>query len=501
MANKFSELPDGPSGIADNDIFARSVWSGTIWQSLKLTGSQLKALFATATQGAKADSAVQPEDLGSAAFEAANSFATTAQGALADTAVQPEDLGSAAFESATEFAPAAHVGSGGTAHALATESTAGFMSAADKVKANLSGLGQPDLYLDFASELYQQRAGYVWTAKTFADLVTLSRVGGGGRFNASGLYEWQASGPRFDHDPATFAAKGLVIEGQSTNLFLYSEQLNNTIWGKLGSSISENATTSPDGTTSADKLIESATTGAHYVQQTVTTVNGQVAISWFVKAAERSFVQLRAQEDGAFKARAVFNLSLGTVVSADSGTATIRNCGDGWYRISLALTSAGSSTFQGQLWIFQTASTSSYSGDGVSGVYTWGAQIEMGTKLSSYIPTTSSAVTRSADYAEIQAGPKTIIMDHNVASGLPLLATGSNDLLTSAGVGRSILTMDDDYIYTSHNGSGYVQSAKPLFDATIKLLRNGAEDTWANGHLKKLIAFPRKLTVSEAMAA
>jgi hypothetical protein len=52
--------------------------------------------YATAAQGAKADSATQPSDLGTAAAEDVGYFATAAQGALADTAVQPGDLATVA---------------------------------------------------------------------------------------------------------------------------------------------------------------------------------------------------------------------------------------------------------------------------------------------------------------------------------------------------------------------------------------------------------------------
>ena len=52
--------------------------------------------YATAAQGAKADTATQPGDLGTAAAEDVGYFATAAQGALADSAVQPGDLATVA---------------------------------------------------------------------------------------------------------------------------------------------------------------------------------------------------------------------------------------------------------------------------------------------------------------------------------------------------------------------------------------------------------------------
>ena len=52
---------------------------------------------ASAEQGAKADSAVQPGDLGSAAFAQVNAFASAEQGLKADTALQPSAIPAYSF--------------------------------------------------------------------------------------------------------------------------------------------------------------------------------------------------------------------------------------------------------------------------------------------------------------------------------------------------------------------------------------------------------------------
>lgn len=79
------DIRDGLSSEGHTHVLADIVDAGTA------AGADIGD-FATAAQGAKADTAVQPEDLGTAAAADTGDFATAAQGAKADTAVQPEDL-------------------------------------------------------------------------------------------------------------------------------------------------------------------------------------------------------------------------------------------------------------------------------------------------------------------------------------------------------------------------------------------------------------------------
>lgn len=238
-------------------------------------------------------------------------------------------------------------------------------------------------------------------AKNFSDLITFTRATSGGRFNGAGLFEMvPVNGPRFDYDPLTLAPKGLLIESQATNLLRYSAQIDDATWTKTNATVSANSSTSPDGGVTADKIIESAVNSTHLVIQTVTTSAGIYTLSVFAKAGERKFVQLRAQENAGFLALAVFDLLLGTVQSG-SATALISPVGNGWYRCSISVTSVGSATFQGQAWVLNNSAQVTYLGDGVSGLYIWGVQLEAGAFRSSLIPTTSAAVTRAADIASL----------------------------------------------------------------------------------------------------
>lgn len=203
---------------------------------------------------------------------------------------------------------------------------------------------------------------------------------------------------RFDHNPTTGESLGLLIEEQRTNLLTYSEQFDNAIWIKVRSNVTANMIVAPDGTLSADKLIEDSTASStHYVFQAPAVVASTAyTFSIFAKAGERTQVSLRA--DTISPTFSVFNLSSGTVTTQAAGhTARIQSAGNGWYRCTVTVTTDDTSWNFG-VGVASDGSTS-YTGDGTSGIYIWGAQLEAGAFPTSYIKTEASQVTRSADSA------------------------------------------------------------------------------------------------------
>jgi hypothetical protein len=211
--------------------------------------------------------------------------------------------------------------------------------------------------------------------------------------------------PRFDYDPVTLAPRGLLVEEQRTNLRTYSQEFDNVGWGKTGATVTANSTTSPDGTVNADSLIEDTATSTHEVLQSGALTAAAHTFSAFVKANGRSWVRLFVFQSGLVGASVWFNVTTGVVGTVGSGAtnATITNFGSGWYRCSFtftALAAAASSYIQ-----IATADNgpSSYTGNGTSGLFIWGAQTEVGAFATSYIPTVASTVTRTADQAVIAA--------------------------------------------------------------------------------------------------
>jgi len=198
----------------------------------------------------------------------------------------------------------------------------------------------------------------------------------------------------------------LLLEKQSTNLVLYSEQFDNVGWSLSGVTVSANQTTSPDGTQNADKLIESSANVLHEIYQAQSLTNGVTYTNTiYAKSAERTQIAINFVSGGFGQgANVIADLSAGTLGtvsnygSVTGSTATITNVGNGWYRISLTMTPATTTTFYADYSPALNGNIT-YQGNGTSGVFIWGAQIEQSTYPTSYINTTSASATRVKDLA------------------------------------------------------------------------------------------------------
>jgi hypothetical protein len=197
----------------------------------------------------------------------------------------------------------------------------------------------------------------------------------------------------------------LLYEPAATNLYNYSEQINT--YSLTGATVTANNTTSPDGTASADKLVENTSNSHHDAHQTLASVTAGVAItvSAFFKAEERSMVAMEFVPSSSFTdsiaPTAFFSLTTGTttnVINMMTKDTSIISYGNGWYRCSATVTPLSNGTLTCNLGMTAGLSnTATYTGDGASGLYIWGAQAETGNVATSYIATGATTVTRSAD--------------------------------------------------------------------------------------------------------
>jgi len=203
---------------------------------------------------------------------------------------------------------------------------------------------------------------------------------------------------RFDHNPVTGESLGLLVEEQRTNLVTYSEAFDDASWTKFGATVTANAVVAPDGMLTGDALIETTANEQHRASQAVTVAATTYTATVYAKAAGRT--RFRIASFSGLIPGAEFDLA--TVTATPTGatsSASITPVGNGWFRCAATRTlTAGSDSFLVGL---VSGSLVSYTGDGTSGIYIWGAQLEAGAFPTSYIPTVASQVTRSADAASM----------------------------------------------------------------------------------------------------
>ena len=228
--------------------------------------------------------------------------------------------------------------------------------------------------------------------------LTVTRATTATRVNSTGLIESVAVNvPRLDYTNST--CPSILVEPQRTNTILRSQEFDNAYWTKQNASIVINSTTSPDGTLNASKLVEDTSNSRHYINATNTIVTAtQQTASIYIKAAGRTKFAL--SEEIATGAYASFNLANGTVLDQNGISAKITALTNGWFKCEYTINST--IFFLLRIVLLPNSYTSggvngTYTGDGTSGVFLYGTQLEAGSYATSYIPTVASAVTRNAD--------------------------------------------------------------------------------------------------------
>jgi hypothetical protein len=231
-----------------------------------------------------------------------------------------------------------------------------------------------------------------------------------------------ANEARFDYDPTTLAAKGLLIEGSAINLFTYSADYTNAAWSKGDITATAASGTSPENVNTAVSIFENGTAYAeHILQQSRAVSTGNVyTFSLWAKeptSNSRRYLIMQIADGQATAARFTINIDLqaGTILTtgtingiagAPTGTASsITAYGNGWYRCTVTMNCIGGTAYIAS----KLNNGATLNGNGISqyyiasspfkGVLIWGAQFEIGTNASSYIATVASQVTRNPDLA------------------------------------------------------------------------------------------------------
>lgn len=267
--------------------------------------------------------------------------------------------------------------------------------------------------------------GFLYNIKPVDDTLAFrfNRDSSATRVNEQGLIETVAiDKPRIDYTDS-LTSPSFLLEPQSTNLFQRSEEFDNSYWTKNNLSVTPNQLASPNGSTNADKVILDSGTnninGGLY-REISTTASTQYAFSIFAKKGEYRYgtIGFGSNASNGFN----FDLEQGIILSEFNASSQYTNVskemidyGNGWYKLIVVTTDdIGSNRFIGirPHNTVPTATNNNYpsTGDGTSGIYVWGAQLEQKSFATSYIPTLGSAVTRSAETCN-NAGNSTVFND------------------------------------------------------------------------------------------
>lgn len=351
--------------------------------------------------------------------------------------------------------------------------------------------------------------------------------------------------PRFDYDPATLAAKGLLVEESRTNYMTRSSDFSNSAWNNATPNIptvTADAILSPDGTTNAD-LLTAATGGvacqARQPGATGTTGNFTASVFLKVGSATRNRIILTDHTTvftvvGDFQV--AWTAGVASVFSTASGTASIVSAGNGWYRCIVTASTASANAIMG-IAIFPDPVA------GTGSVYAWQAQVEPGAFATSAIPTVASQVTRAADVASVNtlspwfnsvagtiyaeatrinsAAPAgaAIEIGDGTSSNRYLISVGSPSpdgsyIVTTGGVTQASISVAsgfptntigkvaaayaaNDFQQATNATLGTADTSGTLPSVTTAFIgRNSSGSQW-NGWLRRITYYPRRLTNAE----
>ena len=239
--------------------------------------------------------------------------------------------------------------------------------------------------------------------------ITFTRASNATYFNSAGVLSTATTNtPRFDYNPSTGACNGLLMEQSSTNLLLQSTFQSGWSGGAAAGTLTANQLLSPDGTVNAAKFVETTAASAyHYKTQTITKAASALVYTFsvFLKASGNRQVTLRLS-DGTNGAVVTCDPVAGTIATAGvygtftSASGTIQTIGNGWYRFSLTTTSSTATTILPGLESV-SAGTNVYTGDGASGFYCFGAQLEQLAFNTSYIASGAGQGSRAVDQTSL----------------------------------------------------------------------------------------------------
>jgi len=202
---------------------------------------------------------------------------------------------------------------------------------------------------------------------------------------------------------------GLLIEEQRVNSLPYSEELDNASWNKsLTIAVTANQILSPDGSVNADEVKVTGTpaSGTHQVQDQVSVNSGETyTFSCFLKKGQQRYAVLGFDTAIFPQIKGGVDLENGNIITGSDSSTQVEDYGNGWFRCFITAITTSTSNMNCNIFLNDADDvTVIHTPTANDSIYVWGAQVEQGAFPTSYIPTSGSAVTRSADLATMSTG-------------------------------------------------------------------------------------------------
>ena len=291
--------------------------------------------------------------------------------------------------------------------------------------------------------------------------------------------------PRIGHhvyNGNSWVNEGLLAESEArTNLLPYSTPDSN--WNNSNSTDTANQAIAPDGTETATLVVDNTQNQNHYIESiAVNTAGSGVTGSIYVKKNSIAFARLRLDAT-THNSRAWFDIENGTVGSVDPyGVATIQDVGNGWFRCSLSEpNNIVSGNKKLQVFLNTADNQTNYVGDG-SGVYIWGAQLEVAATPSSLVPTDAGAsVTRAAETFTIPSANLPWPSPQYIGSELVTNGDGSSTANWSASRSNSTLTVTGGRLRATATAAGAYGPVQTLTGLTIGNVYQAKADVFTSG--------------------
>jgi hypothetical protein len=310
--------------------------------------------------------------------------------------------------------------------------TAGVISIRADAAGTLGGFTASTTAAAIIKATASRPAVFDFTAGTLDAGATVTRAAGSwSRVDATKVVVegTAADTARFDYHPVTGSLRGLLLEPASTNYVSDSADFAAVGWSNTNVVVTANSQAGPTGSATADKLVANTTNASHTLNPPATqtfAAGDRLTKSIFIKDAGARYIGINS--NGAFGAAgrlAIFDLQTLTAqinpdasgIPTTGGSTQIDDFGGGFYRLTLTTGPAGGSgTTAPQNWTLAASATPpnngvnpSFAGDGVNGVYAWGAQSESGSRLTSYIPTSGGIATRPAETLVLDCASRGIV--------------------------------------------------------------------------------------------